>query len=133
MMLNIPRQLSGFMLTFIVMSGAYAQGDANVIDVVAKQEQAGRWYFRVTVEHADTGWEDYADGWDIVLPDGRVVKPNPGEMFTRTLWHPHVNEQPFTRSQGNVEIPSSVTEVQVRAHDKRDGFGGKTVAVKLVP
>ncbi len=105
--------------------------NADVTFVRATQGQDGTWRFDVTVSHPDTGEEDYADGWDVVLPDGEVVKPNPDDAFTRVLLHPHVDEQPFTRSQGNLDIPASVTEVTVRAHDSVDGFGGQAVVVDL--
>lgn len=89
------------------------------------------WTFHVTVSHPDTGWEDYADGWDVVLPGGMVIKPDPGSPFTRLLTHPHETEQPFTRSQGNIVIPENVSQVRVRAHDLIDGWGGKEIIVDL--
>lgn len=105
--------------------------NADVIFVRAVQTGEGVWTFHVTVEHPDSGWEDYADGWDVVLPDGRVVLPNPDDPFTRLLLHPHETEQPFTRSQGSIAIPPDITTVTVRAHDLVDGFGGKEVVVDL--
>ncbi len=117
---------------FLMISNiALAAGNADVLKAQARNTSPGVWSFSVTVSHPDSGWEDYADGWDVLLPDGTVVKPAANEDFTRTLWHPHVNEQPFTRSQGGIEIPVEVKEVTIRAHDKPDGFGGKTVSVKL--
>ncbi len=85
----------------------------------------------MTVEHPDTGWEDYADGWDVLLPDGTVLVPDPEDSFTRLLLHPHENEQPFTRGQSGIQIPVDVNQVRVRAHDLVDGFGGKEVIVDL--
>lgn len=108
-----------------------ANGDADVTFVRAISSGDQRWKFEVTVKHDDTGWKDYANGWDVVLPDGRVVLASPGSKFTRPLAHPHVEEQPFTRSQQNLLIPASVTMVTVRAHDIVDQFGGKTVTVML--
>jgi len=109
-----------------------SSADADVTFVRAvKEEQANSWTFHVTVEHPDTGWEDYADGWDVVLPGGVVVKPESDSPFTRLLLHPHENEQPFTRSQGGIIIPEGVAEVRVRAHDLVDGFGGQEVVVDL--
>jgi len=105
--------------------------DAAVLFVHAAEESDGSWTFRVTVAHPDTGWEDYADGWDVVTPDGTVLKPNPDDAFTRVLLHPHENEQPFTRSQRDIVIPEGVTTVTVRAHDLVDGFGGREVQVDL--
>ena len=118
--------------------GTGGGGNADVVRVQAVQtdgpppgEGTGTWTFHVTVEHPDTGWEDYADGWDVVTPNGTVLKPDPESAFTRTLLHPHVDEQPFTRSQSGIVIPGGVTEVRVRAHDIVDGYGGQEVAVDL--
>lgn len=105
--------------------------DANVTYVRAVYEGDDQWTFHVTVEHPDTGWDDYADGWDVVLPDGTIADPDPSNAFTRLLLHPHENEQPFTRSQSGITIPANVTQVNVRAHDIVDGFGGQTVTVDL--
>ncbi|MDX1613903.1 MAG: hypothetical protein R3300_06295 [Candidatus Promineifilaceae bacterium] len=105
--------------------------DADVEFVRAIQAQDGTWTFHVTVRHPDTGWEDYADGWDVVTPDGTVLKVAADDHFTRLLLHPHENEQPFTRSQSDIEIPEDVSEVTVRAHDIVDGYGGEVVTVDL--
>ncbi len=105
--------------------------NADVLYVRAEEAEDGTWTFEVTVEHPDTGWEDYADGWDVVTPEGEVLKSNPDDAFTRVLLHPHENEQPFTRSQREIDIPESVTQVRVRAHDIVDGFGGREVVVNL--
>lgn len=107
------------------------EADADVLFVEARETGPGVWSFSVTVAHPDTGWEDYADGWDVVLPDGTVAKPNPDDPFTRLLLHPHENEQPFTRSQSGIEIPDGVEIVTVRAHDLVDGFGGREVRVDI--
>jgi hypothetical protein len=111
--------------------GSENAANADVTHVRAVQVEDGTWTFHVTVEHPDTGWEDYADGWDVVTPDGTVLKPNPDDPFTRLLLHPHENEQPFTRSQSGIKIPEGVTEVRVRAHDIVDGFGGEEIVVDL--
>ena len=105
--------------------------NADVLYVRAVQAADGSWTFYVTVQHPDTGWEDYADGWDVMTPDGTVITPDPESSFTRLLLHPHVDEQPFTRSQSGILIPEGVTQVRVRAHDLVDGFGGREVVVDL--
>ena len=105
--------------------------NADVTHVRAVQSADGRWTFHVTVSHPDTGWEDYADGWDILLPDGTILKIQESDPFTRLLLHPHVDEQPFTRSQSGIIIPENIFSVTVRAHDLVDGFGGQEVVVDL--
>ena len=110
---------------------AKAVGDADVTNVFAREEQDGLWTFHVSVKHKDVNWYDYSDGWDILLPDGSVIKPDPFGQFTRHIRHPHVEEQPFTRTQKGVEIPEGTERVTVRAHDKLHGWGGQEVEVFL--
>jgi hypothetical protein len=105
--------------------------DADVEFVKAVQAADGTWTFQVTVRHPDTGWEDYADGWDVVAPDGTLLNVGESDPFTRLLLHPHENEQPFTRSQSGITVPDGVSQVLVRAHDLVDGFGGREVIVDL--
>ncbi len=106
--------------------------DADVTFVRAILSADGSWIFHVTVQHPDTGWEDYADGWDVILPDGTVLKTTADDSFTRLLLHPHVDEQPFTRSKSKLVIPEEIETITVRAHDLVDGFGGREVNVNLM-
>ena len=99
-------------------------GEADVLKIEARPEAGGAWRFDVTVAHADTGWDHYADRWDVLGPDGTV-------LGTRVLLHPHESEQPFTRSLGGVKIPAGVTRVTLRAHDKVHGLGGREATVEL--
>lgn len=110
---------------------AKQMANADVEYARAVQASDGTWIFYVTVRHPDTGWDDYADGWDVLTPDGTVLKPDPSSPFTRLLLHPHETEQPFTRSQDGILIPRDVTQVRVRAHDLVDGYGGREVTVDL--
>ncbi|MAU13036.1 MAG: hypothetical protein CL607_24675 [Anaerolineaceae bacterium] len=119
---------SGDMQQATGIQEANSAANADVTFVRAVQN-GDTWTFHVTVAHPDTGWEDYADGWDVVLPDGTVIKPDAESPFTRLLLHPHENEQPFTRSQSGIIIPESITQVTVRAHDLVDGFGGQEIVV----
>ncbi len=120
--LAVAALLSG--LAAVPMAAPARAGEADVVRAEARVEGGGTWRFRVTVAHGDTGWDHYADKWDVVAPDGTV-------LGTRVLWHPHETEQPFTRALGGVTIPEGVSEVTLRAHDRVHGYGGKEVAVKL--
>ena len=105
--------------------------NADVIQVRAVLEEDGTWTFHVTVSHPDTGWDDYADGWDVVTEVGEVLKASSSDAFTRLLLHPHENEQPFTRSQSKIVVPDGVTTLIVRAHDLVDGYGGIEISLDL--
>lgn len=111
-------------LTLVAWSSAAMAGEADVVNAEARKGADGSYRFDVTVRHADTGWDHYADRWEVLAPDGTV-------LGTRTLLHPHVEEQPFTRSLSGVKIPEGVAEVTIRAHDSVDGFGGKTLTLRL--
>ncbi|MCZ4281978.1 hypothetical protein O4H49_14395 [Kiloniella laminariae] len=108
--------LSSFIFAPVLPITAMA-GEADVLSVEAVKEKGGSWRFNVSVRHDDTGWDHYADKWEIVSPEGLV-------LGTRVLHHPHENEQPFTRSLSGVVLPQGVTQVIVRAHDKVHGLGG---------
>lgn len=99
-------------------------GEADVIGVKPVQSSGGTWRFDVTIRHADEGWDHYADRFEIVGPDGEI-------FGTRVLLHPHVEEQPFTRSLDGVAIPQGTARVVVRAHDKVHEFGGGELSVDL--
>ena len=99
-------------------------GEADVIEVAINQTGKDTYFFKVTVRHADEGWDHYANKWDVVTPDGKV-------LGTRVLFHPHVDEQPFTRSLSDVEIPATITEITVRAFCSVHEFGGETVTVAV--
>jgi hypothetical protein len=113
-------------ILLVLLAGSAQAGEADVVDVEVMRAGDGTWRFDVTVRHADTGWDHYADAWEVVAPDGTV-------LGTRTLLHPHVDEQPFTRSLSGVAIPDDITEVTVRAHDSVDGYGGREVVVAIAP
>ncbi len=118
--------LAAAALTAFAAVSPAAAGEADVVAVDMHRDGAGTYRFDVTVRHADTGWDHYADAWEVLTPDGKTV------LATRTLLHPHENEQPFTRSLSGVRIPEGVTEVVVRAHDKVHGYGGAAMRVKVV-
>ena len=118
------RIVIGAMLLLLVFLAEAYSGEADVVQVEAAADGNGQYRFDVAVRHGDEGWKHYADKWDVVAPDGSV-------LGTRTLLHPHVDEQPFTRSLSGVTIPASLTEVTIRAHDLVHGYGGKVVVVEL--
>ena len=108
----------------LVTAAPALAGQTDVLAVKVFRTGGEEYIFHVTVQHADTGWEHYADAWRVVGPDGTVYD-------TRTLHHPHVDEQPFTRSKPGIKIPRGVTTVTVEGHDNVHGWGGATVDVEL--
>ncbi|WP_085447216.1 hypothetical protein [Magnetofaba australis] len=103
-----------------------AQADApRIVDAQASRLDTGAWRFDVTVRHADSGWDHFADGWEILATDKTTV------LARRTLYHPHVNEQPFTRSLSPVQLDKEVSQIFIRVHDKRHGYGEALYSLTL--
>ena len=116
--------IAGFILVLTAMAMPAYAGEADVVQVKVVISGERTYRFDVTVLHGDTGWDHYADQWEIVAPDGKI-------LGTRKLLHPHVNEQPFTRSLSGVRIPNNIQQVSVRAHDSVHVFGGKVMTLDL--
>ena len=103
-----------------------ATADIPKIMAVDAVPTNGTWQFNVSLLHADTGWDHYADGWGIYTEDGT-------ELDYRVLAHPHVNEQPFTRSLSGVAIPDGITQVFILPHDLVHGDGPKFAVTLPTP
>ena len=99
-------------------SGAVLAGKADVVDATITALGGTQYRIDASVLHEDTGWDHYANRWDVLAPDGT-------ELGVRELAHPHVGEQPFTRSL-TVEIPDGIDTVTIRANDSVHELGGKT-------
>ncbi len=113
-----------FLHICLITSAHVIASEADVIDAEVKQEDDGSYTINVTVQHADEGWNHYADHWLILDKDEQVVA-------ARKLAHPHVKEQPFTRNLSYIEIPDEVTEVTIRAHCSVDNYSGKDMTLKI--
>ena len=121
--LGLTVVMSGATVAVATVAGAAAAGDA-VVASAAVRESGTSWRFDVTVRHPDTGWDHYADKWDVLAPDGTL-------LGTRVLLRPHVNEQPFTRSLGGIAVPAGLDRVIIRAHDNVDGYGQRDYVLML--
>ena len=99
-----------------MLAGQAAAGEARVENVRVTADRNGAFRFDVTVSHADEGWEHYANAFTVTAPDGAV-------LGRRELLHPHVEEQPFTRSLGGVVVPEGLATVSIRATDLVHGDG----------
>jgi hypothetical protein len=110
-------------LIFLLLPAMLLAGEADVVRI--EVDKSGSSYsFDVSVQHSDEGWQHYTDKWDIVGPNGKI-------LATRVLYHPHVSEQPFTRSLSGIEIGTGISSVIVRAHDLVHGYGGQEMTVEL--
>ncbi|MFK7891625.1 MAG: hypothetical protein AB8B63_12495 [Granulosicoccus sp.] len=111
------------LLLTLTASGHSMAGKADVINASVVLLSDGRYRIDATVKHADTGWEHYANRWEVLAEDGSV-------LGLRELAHPHVNEQPFTRSL-TLSLPAGITRVTLRANDSVHGLGGQSFELTI--
>ena len=94
---------------------------ADIVSV-SVSGQANAYTFAVGIRSPDTGCDRYSDWWEVVTDDGQLA-------YRRILAHSHVDEQPFVRSGGPLDLaPTDV--VWVRAHMNTGGYG---VAMRGTP
>ncbi len=111
-------------LPLLLLSAPLWAGPPQVVGVEVHREGGGTYLFDVTVRHEDEGWEHYADRFEVLTEDGEV-------LGTRVLHHPHVNEQPFTRSLSGVAIGPDIEQVMIRARDSVHGYGEEHMSVAV--
>lgn len=116
--------MMGRSLVFFCLFAAPAVADTpRVVGAEAVRQSAG-WAISVTIQHPDTGWDHYANGWEVLGPDGT-------KLGYRELLHPHVDEQPFTRSLSAIAIPEGVGHVLIRPRCSLDGWSAQQTRVEL--
>ncbi|MBJ2174413.1 hypothetical protein JBL43_09205 [Aureibaculum sp. A20] len=87
---------------------------AAIVSVVSSGTESA-FSFSVGISSPDTGCNQYADWWEVIAEDGTL-------LYRRILDHSHVNEQPFVRSGGTINI-TSTQNVIIRAHMNTSGYG----------
>lgn len=107
----------------LLLSSSVSANNVEIIKVVLTKH-TGTWRADVTLKHADSGWKHYADAW-------RLVDDKGNEIGKRTLYHPHVSEQPFTRSLSSFQIPGDKKIIFVEAHDLEHGWSPNRVKIDM--
>jgi hypothetical protein len=98
-------------------------GEADVISAEVEHTGGNFYRFSVTVQHDDESWEHFSKAWEVLDLDGNI-------LGARILLHPHINEQPFTRSQ-TISLPENINQVTIRAYDLVHKFGGKELTLEI--
>ena len=100
---------------------------ARIADVQVKRDspdQPGIYHIRVTIEHEDTGWDDYVEAWEIFDPEGRL-------LAVRPFFEPELDRQQTVSALAGVVIPEDIKSVTIRARTYPSGFEGTPVEVSI--
>ena len=103
---------------------ADGQAFPDVVDAELEPTGDDTWRVSATISSPYDTPERFADAFRVSTADGTV-------LGVRELLHDHANEQPFTRSLEDVEIPADVERVIVEGRDLANGWGGTTVEVPV--
>lgn len=109
---------------FYISVNVVSANDVTILAADLQRNKDDNWSINVTLEHADSGWEHYADEWRIVDSDGNV-------LGSRVLLHPHDDEQPFTRGLTGVALPSDASILYIEAHDLIHGWTPKRLQIDM--
>lgn len=95
-------------------------------DVLAAELEptGGTWRLSATLSSPYDTPERYADAFRALAEDGT-------ELGVRLLAHDHANEQPFTRSLSDLDIPDGVDRITVQGRDQDYGWGGASVELEV--
>jgi len=107
----------------LLIAGPGWAGEVDVLKANIRALGGGQFMLHATLQYSDTGWDHYANAWEVLGEDGTV-------LGTRVLHHPHVEEQPFTRSL-TLFIPQTVKTVRIRAKDSVHGASNKMFAINV--
>lgn len=111
-------------LILLLVTAQTAFADNATITGVRTSQTDGLWTFDVTITHEDTGWGHFSDAWRILDKEGK-------EIGLRTLIHPHVDEQPLTRSLSGIQLPPGTTEVGIQTRDTMNGWASQITDVEI--
>jgi hypothetical protein len=115
---------ASLLLLILSATGTAHAGEVSILAADFRATGENNWSVSVTLRHADTGWDHYADNWRVVDGAGNI-------LGDRVLYHPHVDEQPFTRGLSSVRIPDGAGSVYIEAHDKVHGWTSQRLTVDI--
>ncbi len=114
-------------LATLALAGTAAAGTPAVTAAKIKKdarEVTGIYQITVTVQHQDTGWDNYVDAWQIVAPDGDI-------LGTRIIFEPRLDKTTHVTGLAGVVIPEEIKEVTIRAHNVAEGYSGQPLTVRV--
>ena len=108
-------------------AGLAEQGNPTIANVDIKRDspdQPGIYHIKVTIEHEDTGWDDYVDAWEIIGADGTV-------LGVRPFFEPELERDKTVSALAGVVIPEDIKTATIRTHKHPGGYAGDPVEISI--
>ncbi|MEM7042305.1 MAG: hypothetical protein AAF543_05800 [Pseudomonadota bacterium] len=125
--MRLPLAIASTLTLALVGTAQAEEQDARIADVQIKRDspdQPGIYHIRVTIEHEDTGWDDYVEAWEIYDPDGKVIGVRP-------FFEPELERLKTVSALAGVVIPEDIKTVTIRARTYPKGFEGAPIEVSV--
>lgn len=124
MTMNLLKYSNLLLIPLVIYSKNTYANEVEILSAAILHQSQNEYLVSVTLQHQDSGWNHYADAWRIVDQQGAI-------LGTRTLMHPHVEEQPFSRALNNVKIDESLITLYIEAHDNVHGWSTNRLKIDL--
>ena len=117
-------------LALLLLGGQAGYADTSIpkiADVAVKRdspEQPGIYHVKVTIEHQDTGWDDYVEAWEILDGDGLL-------LGVRPFFEPELDDTKTVTALSGVVIPEDIKTVTIRARKYPQGYQGDPVEITI--
>jgi hypothetical protein len=116
--------LSASIALVLSLAAGVASADAPTVTGARAEKIGGLWMIEVTLAHKDTGWDHYANGFEVQAPDGT-------RLGYRELTHPHVGEASFQWALTGLKIPDDISYVLIRPRCSLVGWSAEPVRLDL--
>jgi hypothetical protein len=107
----------------LLLAGPAFADAPDVVDAIAT-EAGGRWTVTVTIAHHDTGWDHFAKGFAVLLPDGT-------RLAYLEFSHPHIGQDTFAASLTGLRISNDVPFLLIRTRCNLVGWAAEPVQIDL--
>ena len=112
------------LLTAFTVLATPALADAPQVISADIVKAGDHWTVMVTVSHEDSGWDHFASGFEVAMPDGTRIA-------YKELTRPHTDSPRIEASLGGLSVPAGTGHVLIRTRCSLVGWSAEPVRIDL--
>lgn len=112
------------LLTVLVILATPALADAPQVITAELTRNGAQWSVTVVLSHEDSGWDHFASGFEVDMPDGTRIA-------YKELTRPHPDSTRIDVSLGGLSIPEGTDHVLIRTRCSLVGWSAEPYAVAM--